>query len=199
MTNTRDLILEMKRVQKENDYSYNDMAKMMEANGDKALSPATFSRIFAEGSEDNTSFSYDYTLVPLARAILDVETIEADDTEDVKVLKEMLKIKHARVKELENENQNLHTELDKLIISHHEKMDKERAAWARSIDFLKEQITYKDLRMNEFSERISRLLDRLEKKDDRIEKLTNDILVLKDIKEQLETCPYRTGKETRQA
>ena len=195
MTNTRDLILEMKRVQKENNYSYNDMKKMMEANGDTGLSPATFSRIFAEGSEDNASFSYDYTLVPLARAILDVGTIEANDTEDVKVLKEMLKIKHARVKELELENQKLHTELDKQNIEYHEKMDEERAAWAKSIDFLKEQITYKDSRMNEFSVRINRLLDRLEKKDDRIESLTNDILALKDIKEQLETCPYRKEKE----
>ena len=194
MTNTRDLILEMKRVQKENNYSYNDMKKMMEANGDTGLSPATFSRIFAEGSEDNASFSYDYTLVPLARAILDVGTIEANDTEDVKVLKEMLKIKHARVKELELENQKLHTELDKQNIEYHEKMDKERASWAKSIDFLKEQITYKDSRMNEFSVRINRLLDRLEKKDDRIESLTNDILALKDIKEQLETCPYRKDK-----
>lgn len=193
MTNTRDLILEMKKVQKEHNYSYNDMAKLMEANGDKALSPATFSRVFADGSEDNTSFSYDYTLVPLARAILDMD-VEPDDTEDVKVLKEMLKIKHARVKELERENENLQAEIAQQKIKHHEKMDEERAAWARSIDFLKEQITYKDTRMNEFSGRIEGLLDRIDKKDARIEQLTNDILALKDIKEQIENCPYRNTK-----
>lgn len=193
MTNTRDLILEMKKAQKENNYSYNDMAKMMEANGDKPLSPATFSRIFADGSEDNTSFSYDYTLVPLARAILDVD-VEPDDTEDVKVLKEMIKIKHARIKELERENEGLQSDISQQNIKYHEKMDVERAAWARSIEFLKEQIVYKDARMNEFSERINRLLDRLEKKDARIEQLTDDILALKDIKEQMETCPYRNTK-----
>ena len=192
MTNTRDLILEMKKVQKEHNYSYNDMAKLMEANGDRPLSPATFSRIFADGSEDNASFSYDYTLVPLARAILDMD-VEPDDAEDVKVLKEMLKIKHARVKELELENESLHEEISQQALNHHKKMDDERASWLQSIEFLKEQIVYKDARMNEFSGRINRLLDRLEKKDARIEQLTDDILALKDIKERMEMCPYRKG------
>ena len=194
MTNSRDLILEMKRVQKENGYSHGVMAKMMEANGDKALSPATFSRLFAEGSEDNISFSYEYTLVPLARALLDIDTIEEDDADDIKVLKETLKLKHARIKELERENQRLLSEMDRLKIKHHEKMDKERSDWKKSIEFLKDQITYKDGRMNEFSVRINRLLDRLEKKDDRIEQLTNDLIALKEIKEQMETCPYRLSE-----
>lgn len=148
MTNSRDLILEMKRVQKEHNYSYGDMSKMMEANGDKALSPATFSRLFSDGSEDNISFSYEYTLVPLARAILDIDNIEADDTNDVKILKETLKIKHARLKELEHENETLRSEIDKLKIKHHEKLDKERTAWAKSIEFMKEQVAYKDKRMD---------------------------------------------------
>lgn len=154
MTNTKDLILEIKRVQKENNYSYGDMAKMMEAKGEKPLSPATFSRIFTEGSEDNNSFSYDYTLVPLARTLLDVETIEADDTDNVKVLKEMLKIKHTRIKELEQENQDLLCEIDKLKINHHEKMDKEREQSRRSIDFLKDQISRKDTRIDQLLEAV---------------------------------------------
>jgi O6-methylguanine-DNA--protein-cysteine methyltransferase len=112
------------------------------------LSPATFSRIFTDGSEDNNSFSYDYTLVPLARTLLDVETIDADDTDDVKVLKEMLKIKHTRIKELEIENQELHADISKLKISHHEKIEKEREQSMRSIEFLKEQISLKDKRMD---------------------------------------------------
>ena len=148
MTNTKDLILELKRVQKENNYSYGDMAKMMESKGEKPLSPSTFSRIFTDGSEDNNSFSYDYTLVPLARTLLDVETIDADDTDDVKVLKEMLKIKHTRIKELEIENQELHADISKLKISHHEKIEKEREQSMRSIEFLKEQISLKDKRMD---------------------------------------------------
>lgn len=173
MTNTKDLILEIKRVQKENDYSYGEMAKMMEAKGEKPLSPATFSRIFTEGSEDNNSFSYDYTLVPLARTLLDVETIEADDTDNVKVLKEMLKIKHTRIKELELENQDLLSEIDKLKINHHEKMDKEREQSRRSIEFLKEQIQFKD-------KRIDFLLEAVFEKDRQ----------LKDLFAKVMKCPY---------
>ena len=187
MTNTRDLILEIKRVRDENGYSYADMGKLMEENGDNPLSPATFSRIFADGSENNKSFSYDYTLLPLARALLDTENIEEDDTSSVKALKEMLAIKKNRIKELEQQ-------LDKEKIKRHEQLDELRAQTQKSIDFLREQITYKDARMNEFSTRITRLLDRLEAKDARIEKLTDDILALKDIKEQIETCPYRSEK-----
>ena len=194
MTNSRDLILDLKRVQKEHEYSRADMAKMMEANGDTPLSPATFSRLFSEGSEDNISFSYEYTLVPLARALLDIDTIEENDTDDIKVLKETLQLKANRIKELERENQRLLSEIDRLKIKHHEKMDKERSDWQKSIEFLKDQITYKDGRMNEFSVRINRLLDRLEKKDDRIEQLTNDLIALKEIKEQMETCPYRLSE-----
>ena len=44
--------------------------------------------------------------------------------------------------------------------------------------------------MDEFSERISRLLDRLEQKDDRIEKLTSDLIALKNLKEAAQNCPY---------
>lgn len=173
MTNTKDLILELKRVQKENNYSYGDMAKMMESKGEKPLSPSTFSRIFTDGSEDNSSFSYDYTLVPLARTLLDVETIDADDTDDVKVLKEMLRIKHTRIKELEIENQELIADISKLKISHHEKIEKEREQSRRSIEFLKEQIQYKD-------KRIDYLLNAVFEKDKQ----------LKELFEKVMSCPH---------
>lgn len=195
MTNSKDLIREMKRVRDENGYSYGDMRKMMEANGDRPLSDASFSRIFEEDSENKRSFSYDYTLVPLARAILPIETIEENDTEDVKVLKEINKIKHTRIRELELENEKLKEDIDAQKLKYHEKMDAEREAWGRSIDFLKEQISYKDVRMNEFSSRVERLLDMINKKDERIESLVSDLIALKDLKEAAQSCPYRKEKE----
>ena len=100
MTSTQDLILEIKKAKEEQGLSYADIKLRMEQNGDAPLSDATLSRIFAEGSENNRSFSYDYTLVPLARSILDIETVEVDDEDNVKVLKELLKLKHSKIREL---------------------------------------------------------------------------------------------------
>ena len=184
MTNTKELILEIKRVRDEQNLSYSDIKRRMEENGDSPLSDATLSRIFADGSEDGRSFSYDYTLIPLARAVLDLDTIEVDDDTTVKAMKEIIKLKHEKIKELEQA-------LDKEKLKRHEQLDQVRAQSQQTIDFLKNQVSYKDKRMDEFSDRISRLLDRLEKKDDRIEKLTEDLIALKELKEAAQNCPYR--------
>jgi uncharacterized protein (DUF342 family) len=49
--------------------------------------------------------------------------------------------------------------------------------------------------MNEFSSRVEKLLEMITKKDERIEQLTSDILALKDIKEKIDTCPYRKEEQ----
>ena len=73
MTNTRDIILKLKEVKKEKNYSITDIENLLEANGEH-LSRSTISRIFADGSED-TSFRYEETIRPIANALLDIETI----------------------------------------------------------------------------------------------------------------------------
>ena len=178
----------MKRVRTENGYSYSEIRKMMESNGDTPLSDATLSRIFAEGSENNRSFSYDFTLIPLARALLGIEDIDANDEESVKALKELNRLKHARIRELEQE-------LDREKLKRHEQLEEVREQSRKSIEFLKIQISYKDERMNEFSSRVERLLDMINKKDERIESLVSDLIALKDLKEAAQSCPYRKEKE----
>ena len=186
MTNTKELIMEIKRVRDEQGLSYSEIKRRMEESGDSPLSDATLSRIFADGSEDGRSFSYDYTLLPLARAILDIDVIEEDDNSNVKALKEIIKLKHEKIKELEQA-------LDKEKLKRHEQLDEVREQSRKSIEFLKEQVSYKDKRMDEFSARITRLLDRLEIKDERIEKLTGELIALKDLKEAYQSCPYKNG------
>lgn len=186
MTNTKELIIEIKRVRDEQGLSYSEIKRRMEESGDSPLSDATLSRISADGSEDGRSFSYDYTLLPLARAILDIDVIEEDDNSNVKALKEIIKLKHDKIKELEQA-------LDKEKLKRHEQLDEVREQSRKSIEFLKEQVSYKDKRMDEFSARITRLLDRLEIKDERIEKLTGELIALKDLKEAYQSCPYKNG------
>ena len=186
LASMKEIIIRLKAKKEELGLSYGDINERIEQNGDFPLQKSTLSRIFAEDSE-NQRFDYEDTIRPLAKALLDIETIEETDTEDVKTLKILLKVKMERIEELERQ-------LEKDKLTYLEKMDAEREAWGKSIDFLKSQITYKDERMNEFSIRINRLLDRLENKDSRIEQLTDEIMQLKDIKEQIKACPYKNRK-----
>lgn len=166
-----EIVIRLKKKRNEHNYSFDDMNELIEKNGDYPLSKSTLSRVFAEGSE-NQRFSYEDTIRPLAKALLDIENIEEDDTDDVKTLKSLLKLKMQRINELE-------AELAKAENKYHEKMDKEREQFHRSLDFLKEQVAYKDKRMD-------LLLNAVQEKDSMHNKLLEHIL----------SCPYKEcGKE----
>ena len=146
MVNTKDIILKLKEVREEKGLSYADILDLMEKNGDY-LSKSTLSRIFAEGSED-TNFKYDVTLRPIAKALLDIETIEIDDDTDIQAMKSLLRYKIQRIEELEKQVQALSIALDKEKIKSAEKLEKEREQSRRSIEFLKDQVSLKDKRID---------------------------------------------------
>lgn len=135
----RELILKLKAVKEEKGLSLNRIAELVEKNGDY-ISRSSIQRVFAEGSED-VSFRYEETIRPIAKALLDIETIEDDDSLDIQAMKVLLKFKIQRIEELEQQ-------LDKEKIKYHEKLDKEREQFKRSIDFLKRQIELKDKRID---------------------------------------------------
>ena len=111
MTNTKDLIIKLKEVREEKNYSYNDIMSLMEKNGDY-LAKSTLSRVFADGSEE-MSFRYEETIRPIAKALLDIENIEDDDDMDIRAMKSLLKYKIQRIEELEQKIKELETALDK--------------------------------------------------------------------------------------
>lgn len=156
MTNSKDIILKLKKVREEKKLSYSDILELMEKNGNY-LSKATLSRVFAEGSEE-IKFRYEDTLKPIADALLDIENIEDDDTTDVQAMKTILKYKSARIEELESQIKDMESALDKQKIRANEKLEEERERFNRSIEFLKEQVSYKDKRMD-------LLLDAVSEKD----------------------------------
>ena len=133
MTNTRDIILKLKEVREEKNLSYNDILTLMENNND-FLSKSTLSKVFSEGSED-LSFRYEETIRPIAKALLDMETIEEDDNMDVRAMKSLLKYKIQRIEELEHQIEQLNSLIDKQKIQFHEKLDEERERFNKSIDF----------------------------------------------------------------
>lgn len=146
MTNTKDIILKLKEVREEKKLSYADILSLMEKNNDY-LSKSTLSRIFAEGSE-NVSFKYEETIRPIAKALLDIETIDDDDTMDVQAMKSLLRYKIQRIEDLERQVEQLTAALDKEKVKSHERIEKERERFNKSVEFLKEQISLKDKRMD---------------------------------------------------
>lgn len=165
MTNSSDVILKLKEVKEEKGLSYSDILDLMEKNGDY-LSKSTLSRVFAEGSE-NIKFRYEDTIRPIANALLDIETNEETDELDVRAMKALLRLKLQRIEELEHL-------LEKEKIKHHEKLEKEREQFERSLDFMREQLAYKDKRMDEF-------MDTLKVKDTQLAGMLDHIM----------NCPYR--------
>ena len=101
---------------------------------------------------ESVSFKYEETIRPIAKALLDIETIEDTDTMDTAALKSLLKYKIDRIEELE-------ILLDKEKIKYHEKLEKERATFNRSIDFLKNQVELKDKRIDQLMDANVKLLD----------------------------------------
>lgn len=167
MTNTKDLIIKLKEVREEKGLSFNDILDLMEKNGNY-LAKSTLSRVFADGSEE-WNFKYEETIRPIANALLDIETEEETDDLDTKALKALLKFKIERIEELEHQIEHLENALDKEKIKSHERLDTERERFNRSIDFLKEQIAYKDKRMD-------MLLDSVFKKDEQHKEMLDILL-----------------------
>ena len=172
MNKTRDLIIKLKAVKEEKGLSLNKIADLIETNGD-FISRSSIQRVFADGSEDS-SFRYEETIRPIAKALLDIETIEDDDNLDTQTMKTLLKYKLQRIEELEQQLEQLKSALDKEKLKHHDKIDNIRAEYEKKIDFLKEQIAYKDKRMD-------LLLESVDKKDKRLDELITHIM----------NCPFR--------
>ena len=152
MNKTRDLIIKLKAVKEEKQLSLNNIMDLIEENGD-FISRSSIQRVFADGSEDS-SFRYEETIRPIAKALLDIENIEDDDNLDTQTMKTLLKYKIQRIEELEQQLEQLKSALDNEKLKRHEKIDEIRAEYERKIDFLKEQITLKDKRMDLLLEHI---------------------------------------------
>lgn len=159
MTNTREIILKLKEVREEKGLSYGDILEIMEKQGD-FVSKSTLSRLFAEGSED-CSFKYEETIRPIAKALLDIETIEDTDDMDVQAMKSLLKYKIQLIEDLEQKVEALDSALAKEKLKYHEKLDKERENFQKSLNFCREQINLKDKRIDQLLDTNVKLLNQL--------------------------------------
>ena len=167
MTNSKDIISQLKQVKAEKGLSLGDIIKIMAGKG-STVSKSTLSRLFADGSEE-VNFDYEFTIRPIAEALLDIDTIEETDNADTKAMKFFLQYKKEVIEELENRIRDMEASFAKERNELNDKRDAERAQWQKSIDFLKDQVALKDKRMD-------LLLESVARKDELYQQLLEKIL-----------------------
>lgn len=173
MINSKDVILNLKKVKQEKKLSLDKIGLLIEENGE-FVSKTTLARVFAKGSEEQT-FRYEATLRPIANALLDIEKIETYDDNDTKAYKSLLKLKADIIDGLRKDIKGVESEEKH---KYHEKLTKELAKYQKSLDFAMQQIELKDKR-----------IDMLMKANERLS-ITNDRLI-----HQLMDCPLRHDKD----
>ena len=168
MTNPRDVIISLKKVREEKgNLSYTKILSLMEQNGDY-VSISTLSRVFADGSEDPENakkFRYEDTLRPIAKALLDIETIESDDDVDTQAFKSLLKLKMAVIdenaKQIKELKESAKEAVSKEKAKYLKRLEEETAKFQKSIDFAKKQIELKDKRIDQLLDANQKLLDQM--------------------------------------
>lgn len=164
MTNTKELILTLKEVREARNLSFDKIIKMIEDNKDVPVSKSTLSRLFADGSEDK-NFNYDNVLRPVAKALLDIETIEADDDAYTRGFKSIINFKKELLFEYEKQIADLKAEIKDVErmekAKYHEKMEKETLEFQKNLAFLNRQVELKDHRIDHLLDANQKLLDQM--------------------------------------
>ena len=134
-----DIVSKLKKVREENGLSYQKIVDLVEKNGDY-VSLSTVKRVFEDGSEAY-GFQFENTLKPIANAVLGIYS-ETDivSVSEVDALKAVVAYKSDRISELESQ------------------LNRTEDSYRRRLDFLKEQITLKDQRIDKRDAMIERLL-----------------------------------------
>ena len=139
MTDTKKLLLQLKEIKHAKNLSLDQIMKMLEDNGEY-VSKSTLSRVFGDNSDD-MDFRYETTLRPICDALLDIDNIEEDDSSDVKAYKAILKLKKDIILEMKEE-------VNAEKINYSQKLEDETTKFQRTIDFMNNQITLKDQRID---------------------------------------------------
>lgn len=139
-TNTAHLIVRLKEVKEQRRLTISDIQQAVEKAGEY-ISETTLRRVFAKDSEKDDSFSYDRTIMPIARAILFSSDVDDDAARaEIDGLKALVMLKHEQIQKMR------------------EQMDELRSGYEARISFLLAQIAKKDERMDRKDAIIERLM-----------------------------------------
>ena len=136
-----DIVSRLKKVREENGLSYQRISDLVEQNGGH-VSLSTIRRVFEPGSE-SYGWQYEYTLRPIADAVLGVYAPSevADDEDTAEALRAALRYKNERLAELEAQ------------------LSRVEESYRRRLEFVKNQVALKDARIDRRDAMIERLVD----------------------------------------
>ena len=149
---TQEIIVSLKAVQEKQKLTIPQIKKMVDATG-TYLSPTTLRRVFAEGSEENDSFSYENTLRPIAQALLSNHSLYTED----EVILAKYEMYEAIVRHKDEVISSLRRQVEALRTEH----DTRCKECEGRMDFLMHQIELKDARMERKDRIIDKLMDKL--------------------------------------
>ena len=137
-----ELIKKLKEAKKDKEITFPRLIERLEKNG-TPISMTTLRRVFADNSEQNDSFSYENTLMPLAEVLLAYDDVPTPEN-------------NVYTKEIDGLKAVLHTQNEEIVKLHEIQNHLENR-----IAFLLEQIEKKDKRMDEKDVLINKLLEKV--------------------------------------
>lgn len=137
-----ELIKKLKEAKKEKEITFPRLIERLEKNG-TPISLTTLRRVFADNSEQNDSFSYENTLMPLAEVLLAYDDVPTPEN-------------NVYTKEIDGLKSVIHTQNEEIV-----KMHEIQNHLENRIAFLLEQIEKKDKRMDEKDVLINKLLEKV--------------------------------------
>lgn len=155
LSDTKQLILALKQVKVDRGLNIDDIVRIVsDADPQNAPSRSSIARVFAERSEDDAShFRFDVTLKPICNALLDIDTVNPDESADDLALKSLVRYKKDLLEEyarqLKEAREELKTVKEKERNRYNEKIEKESKQFHDSLAFAMEQIKLKDARIDE--------------------------------------------------
>ena len=110
LISSKALIIKLKKAKEESHLTPTDIEKKVKQQGG-SVSLITIKRVFSKGSED-LGFSYDYTLIPLAKVLLNNEVIdELPSAEKLKGLNAIINIQRDDIDRLRQKNEGLKNDI----------------------------------------------------------------------------------------
>lgn len=137
-----ELIKKLKEAKKDKEITFPRLIERLEKNG-TPISLTTLRRVFADNSEQNDSFSYESTLMPLAEVLLTYDDVPTPEN-------------NVYTKEIDGLKAVIHTQNEEIVKLHEIQNHLENR-----IAFLLEQIEKKDKRMDEKDVLINKLLEKV--------------------------------------
>ena len=138
LSSAQEIIVKLKTVKERQNLSIQKIKEMVCAAGG-SVADTTLRRVFAENSETDDSFNYEYTIKPIAQALLIDDAMQMDDVAKARVegLEIIIEQKNEKIAELQSRIETMRAEHEARCAEYETRMA-----------FLRNQIELKDQRMD---------------------------------------------------